>query len=175
MKKLFYAFTMVTFFSLMSFAQTNSLGAENILKQSGRNLTLHSGKTRVSTFRASAVKKEMGSVDLTSRKWLLKAINGKKVYLDTEVPFLNLDSEKKSAGGNSGCNVFGGNYESDGKKIKFSNIISTMRACELEDRMTIERGFFDGLQNAERFELKDEKLFIYKGETLLLMFDATAK
>ncbi len=152
-----------------------ALGEATVLKRSGRNLYLYLGKARVLRFKAATVKTAPISVDLTSKKWLLKSVNGTAVNLGNEVPFLNFDSEKGSAGGNSSCNVFGGNYESDGSKIKFSQIISTMRACEFEDRMTIERGFLDGLQNADRFEIKDGRLFIYKGETLLLEFEGTAK
>lgn len=152
-----------------------ALGEATILKRSGRNLTLYSGKARVLRFRAATTKATLVSVDLTSKKWLLKSVNGTTVNLGTEVPFLNFDSEKRSAGGNSGCNVFGGNYEADDSKIKFSQIISTMRACEFEGRMTIERGFLDGLQNADRFEIKDGKLFIFNGETLLLEFEGTKK
>lgn len=152
-----------------------ALGEATILKRSGRNLTLYAGKTRVLMFKAVLAKTEQGSGDLASKKWLLKSINGNAVNLGTEIPFLNFDSGKKSAGGNSSCNVFGGNYQAGGSKIKFSDIISTMRACEFEDRMTIERGFLDGLQNADRFETKDGKLFIYKGETLLLEFEAVPK
>ena len=152
-----------------------ALGGVTALKRSGRNLILYSGKARVLRFKATARKTEPGSVDLTSRKWLLKSISGKAVNLGKEVPFLNFDSGKKSAGGNSGCNVFGGNYEADGSRIKFSDIISTMRACEFEDRMSIERTFLDGLQNADRFEIKNGRLFIYKGGDLLLEFEGTAK
>jgi heat shock protein HslJ len=152
-----------------------ALGGATELKRNGQNLRLYTGKRRVLSFKAAAVKTEPGSVDLTSRKWLLKSINEKAVSLGTEVPFLNFDSGKKSAGGNSGCNVFGGNYEADGSRIKFSDIISTMRACEFEDRMSIERGFLEGLQNADRFEIKNGRLFIYKGGDLLLEFEGTAK
>jgi heat shock protein HslJ len=139
----------------------------------GQVLTMYHGKVPVLKFKAATA--QAASDDLPSRKWLLRSIRGTRVNLGNEVPFLNFDSEKRSAGGNSGCNVFGGNYEASGSKVKFSDIISTMRACEFEDRMTIERGFLDGLQNADRFEIKGEKLFVYKGTTLLLEFEGTAK
>jgi hypothetical protein len=45
-----------------------------------------------------------------------------------------------------------------------------MRACEFDNRMTIERGFLDGLQNADRFMIKKTMLFLYKGDELLLSF-----
>ena len=151
-----------------------ALGEANAMKRSGRNLTLYKHKARILRFKAAPTN-ESASDDLTSKKWLLKSIKGELVNLGTQVPFLNFDSEKKSAGGDSGCNVFGGNYALDSTKIKFADIISTMRACEFEDQMTIERGFLDGLQNAERFELKGENLLIYNGETMLLEFEGRVK
>jgi heat shock protein HslJ len=143
------------------------------LKKSGRNLTLYSGKARVMRFR-TGTPAQSATGDLTSKKWMLRAIGGKAVTLNKDAPFLNFDAAKKGAGGNSGCNVFGGNYEATGSTIKFSDIISTMRACEFEERMTIERGFLDGLQNADKFEIKGGKLFLYKGSDLLLEFEDVA-
>lgn len=111
-----------------------------------------------------------GNVALSSMKWILTSIGETSVDLTNDAPFLNFDSEKQSAGGNSGCNVFGGNYEINGPNIKFSDIISTMRACEFDNRMTIERGFLEALQNADRFRINKTMLFIYKGDKLLLSF-----
>lgn len=144
------------------------------VKKSGRNLTFLAGDTRVLRLKAAAQTKPVTG-DLTSNRWMLKAIGGTAVNLSKDAPFLNFDAGKKSAGGNSGCNVFGGNYETEGSTIKFSQMISTMRACEFEDRMTIERGFLDGLQNADRFEIKDRRLFIYKSSEILLEFEGVAK
>jgi heat shock protein HslJ len=87
-----------------------------------------------------------------------------------EQPFLVFDAAKSSAGGNTGCNVFGGNYESKGKTIRNFDTVSTMRACIEDERMTFEREFMDALQKANRFEIKGEKLFLYRSEKLLITF-----
>ena len=114
-------------------------------------------------------------MDLSSRKWILKGIGGIKVDIGNDAPFLNFDATKGTSGGDTGCNVFGGNYEALGSKIKFSQIISTMRACEFENRMTIERQFLDGLQKTDRFEVRERRLLLYAGEILLLEFMGIAK
>ncbi len=54
-------------------------------------------------------------------------------------------------------------------------MISTMRACEFEDRMTIERELFNGLQNADRIEISGKKLSIFNGNDSLLEFEGIAK
>jgi len=112
---------------------------------------------------------------LAAQKWKLVGIGGKQVELSTDAPFLNFDGGKMSAGGNTGCNVFGGSYELKGTAIKFGQMISTMRACEFEDRMTTERSFLDALQNADRFRIGKNMLFIYKGDEQLLSFVAETK
>lgn len=154
-------------------ALLRALGEADSLKQRGQTLAFHSNGKRVLKFKAA--KSGSTSTDLTSKKWILKKIGDMNVDLGSDVPFLNFDAEKKGAGGNSGCNVFGGNYETEGKSIKFRDIISTMRACEFEDRMTIERGFLDGLQNADRFEIKGGKLFLYRENKVLLEFEGISK
>lgn len=105
------------------------------------------------------------TVSLEDRKWVLDGA-GKL----GQTAFVVFDKKKQSAGGNSSCNVFGGNYTTKGESIKFTDIISTMRACVEDERMSIERDFMDGLQNANRYEIKGEKLMLYREKKLLLTF-----
>lgn len=138
-------------------------------------LRFYMNNTVVSRFKRGTVTDSDGNAGLTSMKWMLTSIGETSVKLSNDAPFLNFDSEKRSAGGNSGCNVFGGNYAIDGANIKFSDIISTMRACEFDNRMSIERGFLDALQKADRFRINKTMLFIYKGDEMLLSFVNTPK
>jgi heat shock protein HslJ len=82
--------------------------------------------------------------------------------------FINFNAAKGSAGGNSSCNAFGGDYVVTGNSLAFKSIISTMRACIEDNRMSTERSFLDGLQATDRYEIKDGMLNLYKGDTLLL-------
>jgi heat shock protein HslJ len=50
-----------------------------------------------------------------------------------------------------------------------------MRACIEDERMVTEREFLDGLRDTDRYEIKANKLYLYKGRRLLLSFDAAAK
>ena len=154
----------------------NALKKADRIKQEGAALLLFSGKKSVLVFRKSrSIEREPVTMDLSSRKWILKRISGTSVDLGGNSPFLNFDPAKGTSGGNTGCNVFGGNYEALGSKIKFSQMTSTMRACEFENRMTIERQFLDGLQKTDRFEVKEGRLLLYAGKELLLEFMGIAK
>lgn len=67
-------------------------------------------------------------------------------------------------GGKAGCNVYGGNYSIDDGKLKISDIISTMMACE-EPSMQFERHFFATLAAADGFALADGELTISDPKT----------
>ncbi|QYU68442.1 META domain-containing protein [Leptolyngbya sp. 15MV] len=112
---------------------------------------------------------------LAAKRWILKSIGGDKIELSKDLPFLNFDREKMSAGGNGGCNVFGGSFEVKDNSIKFGDMFSTMMACEHENRMSIEQRFFDGLRSADRFEINNGRLILYKGDDPVLEFAAADK
>lgn len=107
---------------------------------------------------------------LEDRKWMLDAIRGVEVSKVGRTAFVVFDDTKKSAGGNSSCNVFGGSYSSNGSTLKITDVISTMRACIEDDRMSIERDFLDGLRQANRYDISRNKLMLYRNDRLLLTF-----
>ena len=114
---------------------------------------------------------------LESHKWELTTIGNDQIKTgDGETPFLSFDKEKGSAGGNTGCNVFGGSYEvTSESSIRIYDTISTMRACIEDDRMAVERKFMDALLEVDRFVVDGEALRLYKGEEMRLEFRGVAK
>src|SRR5690606_1544216 len=114
---------------------------------------------------------------LDSLKWELVRIDGEDLKLvEGDKPFLSFDKEKGSAGGNTGCNVFGGSYEQTGENaIRIFDTISTMRACIEDDRMTVERKFMAALLEVDRFEIEDKSLKLFKGDALRLEFRGVKK
>lgn len=107
---------------------------------------------------------------LEDKKWVLESIAGKAIVLSASKPFVNFDVAKGSLGGDTGCNVFGGSLAVKDNLIDASNMISTMRACEEDDRMTIERQLLDGLEKADRFEIEGNKLTLFEKNAILLTF-----
>lgn len=134
-------------------------------------LTMFAGRQAVLTFAHDGKGAETNSaVSLESKKWVLESVKGNSVgKLETEA-FIRFNGNEKSVGGNTSCNVFGGNATWGDGKFEFSQGISTLRACIEDNRMEIERGVLDGLNNADRYEVKGEKLHLYKGTELLLTF-----
>ena len=85
------------------------------------------------------------------------------------------DPAKRSAGGDSSCNVFGGSYSAIGNTLKLTEIVSTMRACIEDDRMLIERQFLDALRATNRYEIERGKLMLYQNRRLLVTLNGEAK
>ena len=108
------------------------------------------------------------AVELQDRKWVLDSIGGTSVGKLGRTAFVAFDDKKMGAGGNSSCNVFGGSYTSKGSVLRITDVVSTMRACVEDERMSIEREFLDGLRKTNRYEIAKDKLMLYRDKRLLL-------
>ena len=114
-------------------------------------------------------------LNLEDRRWVLKSIAGSVIPKVEQEAFVVFDPVKNSAGGDTSCNVFGGSYSAEGNKLRITETISTMRACIEDQRMDIERGFLDGLRNADRYEIRTDELMLYRRSKLLLTFQGQKK
>ncbi|MBS1794749.1 MAG: META domain-containing protein [Acidobacteria bacterium] len=138
-------------------------------------LTLYAGNTAVLKFRAAAPDKPETnqSGGLEDRKWILEKIASLPELPKVEpAPFIRFDKTKGSAGGDTSCNAFGGDYTTSGDRLKITGLISTMRACIEDERMNVEREFKSGLEKTDRYAIAGGKLMLYAGKTLLLVFRA---
>jgi heat shock protein HslJ len=45
-----------------------------------------------------------------------------------------------------------------------------MRACVEDNKMSVEREMLDGLRAARKYEIRDDRLYLYRGSELLLTF-----
>jgi heat shock protein HslJ len=63
-------------------------------------------------------------------------------------------------GGFGGCNSYGGAYEITGDQLSFHDINSTLKACADEQIMQQEQRYFEALQSAGTFAVKDNRLTI---------------
>lgn len=106
------------------------------------------------------------AADLTANAWRLEAIDGAAV--SAEKAFVRFDDAKKSAGGNGGCNSFGGSFERSGNQLKISQVFSTKMFCEATQ--AIEDKFLNHLQNVTRYEIRGGRLYLYAGEKAVLEF-----
>lgn len=107
---------------------------------------------------------------LYDTKWSLK-----KIHSDTTVEeiitkaFIKFNQEKKSAGGNGGCNVFGSSITVSGSTVSVKDIFSTQMYCEGVHET--EDAFFKQLEKINRFEVKGKALLLYRDKEVLLEFE----
>ena len=139
-----------------------------------RVLTFYDRRGRIEMqFRRNADRADR--MGLEDRKWMLETIGTRRSLVAIRDTFVVFDERKGSAGGDSGCNSYGGSYTVRNSTISITDIISTMRACEEGNRMDVQRSLFDGFRNANRFEIRDGRLFLYRGNNLLLTFRGERK
>lgn len=150
-------------------------------RQNGNQLRLYDRRgSTILKFRIM-VKPSPGDDDIShadglrDKKWVLDSIKNRRTFAAITGAFVAFDPNKGSAGGNTGCNVFGGSYTSSNNTIAVADIISTMRACEEGDKMEVEREFLDGLRKSNRYEMRDARLFMYRDAQLLLTLRAEPK
>jgi heat shock protein HslJ len=156
---------------------TRALERVTRFEKNGNNLSLYARNRLVLKFKGTAKpgSDDNSTVRLEDKKWVLESIRNRNLPKLETVPFISFDKAKRSAGGNTGCNVFGGNYSVTRETIAITNLISTMRACIEDERMNVEREFKNGLETADRFEIAGRKLNLYRNKTLLLTFRAENK
>ncbi|HMO81604.1 MAG TPA: META domain-containing protein [Pyrinomonadaceae bacterium] len=151
----------------------DTLKSVSRFRQRGDNLTLLAGNRAVLKFAGTSIETDDTSVvgiTLESRKWLLESIKGQPIGSAQYQAFIVFRGPDEGAGGNTSCNVFGGNYSASKGVFKLSMPIQTLRACIEDESMSIERGMLDGLQQANRFEIFEDKLTLYEDNVAVLVF-----
>ena len=132
-------------------------------------LVLYNRRNRaVLKFQSSKQGDDQTNSGLEGKKWMLESIGNRKTLVAISGVFIRFESEKHSAGGDTGCNVFGGTYKASGSSITITDVISTMRACIEDDKMQIERDLLEGLRTANRFAMEGGRLQLYRNSRLLL-------
>jgi len=99
---------------------------------------------------------------ITGRYWKLVEIQGKAVVDGTtqKEPYIRLNTEENRVEASGGCNGMGGTYElSDPNRIKFSQLIGTMMACE---NMEVENGLRRALESADSYHLQGDTLQLFR-------------
>ena len=150
---------------------------ENVdrFRRTGNSLELYDRNRIVARLTAPTklppIEDDNGRVGLEDRKWMLEAIRNAPIARTGRGAFLVFDQTKGSAGGNSSCNVFGGEYTANNRALRITDVVATMRACIEDERMSVEREFLDGLRQANRYDIVRGKLMLYRNERLLLTFN----
>lgn len=102
---------------------------------------------------------------LANSKWVLVSMveNGATRTPPTGAEIALDFSNDGKVGGNSGCNSYGGNYETQGEILKISTLVSTLMACAEAEKMEFEAAYVAGLQAAQMYERTADRLNISFG------------
>jgi heat shock protein HslJ len=90
------------------------------------------------------------------KKWELSTIDGKKVN-EVNPIYIQL-KEDNNVSGYIGCNTVNGSYTINGKKIQFTQLATTRKACM---DMNMEKNVLAVLDAASSFKLNDGKLILF--------------
>ncbi len=103
--------------------------------------------------------------NLTDTKWQLVEIMGQKVA--KKDIYIKFNSDGKAINGFDGCNLFMGEYETQmGNRLKFKQMMSTMRACI---DMGKEDQFMELLQKVDNYTITDNVLSLNKARMSTLL------
>lgn len=111
-----------------------------------------------------------GAGDLARTSWVLTELNGRALVSTPDVPTLEFGGDE--AGGNSGCNFFGGPYDQDGGALRFGALASTRRACGDSAGSAQETAYFVALDATTRAATSGGTLVLYAGDRALARFRA---
>jgi heat shock protein HslJ len=98
------------------------------------------------------------AVNLTGTQWSLEELGGKAVIANSRATLTFPEAGKVA--GNGSCNRFTGAAAINGSAIKLGPLASTRMMCEGR-ASTQEAAYLKALEGAQRFELKDGKLYLY--------------
>ena len=77
-------------------------------------------------------------------------------------------NEDGTVTGNSGCNGFGGSYTAEGNQVTFSEIVSTLMACE-DPRMEQEDAVHKVLTDTATFKIEGNTLTLTNNNMVLVL------
>lgn len=109
--------------------------------------------------------------ELENRVWVLESfVQGgeeTEVLEDTEIT-LKFNSEEKRMSGTSGCNVYFGGYELNGNALSIPGPIGGTRMSCGDQIDEQEKRFFQAIENAEHYRIRDKNLRIDCGSEVLI-------
>lgn len=100
---------------------------------------------------------------IVEKKWQLIELGKDTIKIEDykSIPFISFKAAGLKVNGSSGCNTFTGTYEeSEGNKIRFSKMATSLKYCV---NMKIEEKFFKVFERVNNFQLKYDTLILRDG------------
>jgi len=107
-------------------------------------------------------------VNLENTSWVLIATKDRIYSYNEEKPDgISISFAEGNFSSNDGCNALGGEYKTEGNSIEFGPTRATMRYCDKEYMQKF--GYFVAFHLVKKYEIKNNKLFLYEadGKTLI--------
>jgi heat shock protein HslJ len=104
---------------------------------------------------------------LEGTTWELVKMDEKLPLADTTI---TLKFEVGQAGGNAGCNSYGGAYDLNGDSLKLDELMSTMMYCEAEGVMDQETAYLLFLSQVRSYAILDGALYLSQADGRELKF-----
>ena len=158
------AFKESDFMQVFELADNYTLNGNTLMLNVGRRAPL-----------AEFQKNVMSTEDITEKYWKFKTLDGQPVNMaenqEKETYFM-LKTNGNRVVGFSGCNTFGGTYTlEEGNRIRFSNMISTLKACP--DVEINETSYLEVFNLADNYTIKGDELRLNVGRRAqLAVFEA---
>lgn len=111
-----------------------------------------------------------GDGSLIGTGWVLTEIRGEPVLGAEEI---TLVLDESTAGGNSGCNYYGGTPEITAGTFRLDDIVATARACEDTRLMDQESDYLAILAQTSAWEIEGGTLHLRAGTGETLVFRAS--
>ncbi len=106
-----------------------------------------------------------GNTTLQGTAWVISSITDFQLEETDRQATLSFSDTSNRFGGYSGCNMFGGTFETEGNKLSFSQVMGTKRACM--PGMKTESAVFKLLEATNSYVITDGKLQLKKDEAVL--------
>jgi heat shock protein HslJ len=109
---------------------------------------------------------------LAGTQWRLDSFGGvgdKKPVVDGTSITIQFGSDSR-ASGSSGCNSYSGTYNTEGERLSFGQMISTMRACVEPKANQQEQKYMAALRAITRFTITESSLSLSDDTEVLLNF-----
>ena len=113
-----------------------------------------------------------GDGSLTGTAWVLTEIRGEPVLGNEE---LTLVVDESTAGGNSGCNYYGGTPQITVGTFRLVELVATLRACEDARLMDQESDYLAILGQTSAWAIEGDRLELVTATGDTLLFRATGE
>ncbi|HJR53677.1 MAG TPA: META domain-containing protein [Gemmatimonadota bacterium] len=108
-----------------------------------------------------------GGGSLTGTEWVLTEIRGEPVLGDGEI---TLVVDESTAGGNAGCNFYGGTPQVTVGTFRLDDLVATVRACEDARLMDQESEYLAILARTSAWEIEEGALTLRTESGDVLVF-----